>query len=235
MAITQAAKMALIITSVVVGAAIGIGGTELIQWWKRPRLEIDLDIFPNLDFNDYEAQTEDYHGNQAVYKAKFLRLVVKNKGKSAALNCEAKLTLKHASEIHTGLLHWTKRDPILYRRFEDGKKILDLDKIFAPIDISRSNNETLDVIKFPYWYSTAPNADHSGKRDTTSIYLPPPLNNLIILSDDDYYFEVTVYARNANAEDFKFHCKWDGTIEGFNRAFTKDLRSKTCQTNHLKS
>ena len=44
----------------------------------------------------------------------------------------------------------------------------------------------------------------------------------MIFSDDDYEFEVTVYAHNANAETFKFHCKWDGKIEGFNKAFTKN-------------
>ena len=208
--------------SVIVGAAIGIGGTELIKWLKRPKLEINFDIFPDLDFNDYEAQAEGYHGNGAVYKAKFLRLVIRNKGKSTALNCGAKLVLITNDNKYSSPVHWSKRDPILYQRFENGKKVLELDKIFAPIDISRSNSETLEVIKFRYWYSIAMNADHSPKRDIQYISLPPPLNNLMLLSDEKYTFEITVYAHNAKAVNFKFHCKWDGTIEGFDKAFTRD-------------
>ena len=208
--------------SVIVGAAIGIGGKELVQWCKRPKLEINFDIFPDLDFNDYEAQARGYHGNQAVYKAKYLRLVVKNKGKSTALNCEAKLVLIINDNKYSSPVHWSKRDPILHQRFENGEKVLELDKIFAPIDISRGNCETLELIKLPYWYSIAPNADHSFKRDTDCISLPPPLNHLLIFSDENYDFEVTIYANNANAESFKFHCKWDGTLEGFEKAFTKN-------------
>ena len=204
------------------GAAVALIGREFIEWCRRPKLEMDFDTFPDMDFNDYEAQAEGYHGGQAVYKAKFLRLVVKNKGKNTALKCEAKLLLINDDRKYSSPVHWTKRDPILYQRFENGKKVLELDKIFAPIDISRSNSETLEVIKFPYWYSIAMNADHSSKRDIQYISLPPPLNNLMLLSDEKYTFEITVYAHNAKAVNFKFHCKWDGTIEGFDKAFTRD-------------
>ncbi len=217
--------------SVVVGAAIGVGVRELVQWCKRPRLEIDFDKFPRADWNDYEAQGEGYHGNQAVYKAKFLRLAVTNKGKSPALNCEARLRLKTKLDAYISPVHWTKRDPILYRRFEDGKKVLELDKIFVPIDISSKNSETLDLIKFPYWFSIAPDpdADHSPKRDTQYISLVTPLNNLMLFSDDEYFIEVTVYAHNAKATNFEFRCKWDGTVEGFEKAFTKIEEQKPAQ------
>ena len=42
------------------------------------------------------------------------------------------------------------------------------------------------------------------------------------LSNEEYIIEITVYAHNAKAANFKFRCKWDGKIEGFNKAFTKD-------------
>jgi len=207
--------------SVVVGAAIGVGVKELVQWCKRPRLEIDFDKFPRADWNDYEARDAAYHGNQTDYKVKFLRLTVTNKGKSPALSCEARLVLKTKLDSYTSPVHWTKRDPILYRRFENGKKVLELDKIFVPIDISSKKSETLDVIRFPYWFHTAPNADHSSKRDTQYISLVTPLDNLMLFLDDEYFIEVTVYAHNAKATNFEFRCKWDGTVEGFEKAFTK--------------
>ena len=48
------------------------------------------------------------------------------------MSCEAKLILKTTLAIYTRPVHRAKRDPILYRRFEDGTKMLGLDKIFAP-------------------------------------------------------------------------------------------------------
>jgi len=52
----------------------------------------------------------------------------------------------------------------------------------------------------------------------------------MLFSDDEYLIEVTVYSHNAKAAKFKFRCKWNGTIEGFEKAFTKIKEQEPAQS-----
>jgi hypothetical protein len=38
----------------------------------------------------------------------------------------------------------------------------------------------------------------------------------------EYIIRTSVYANNAAAKAFRFKVNWDGTLEGFDKAFTKN-------------
>jgi hypothetical protein len=208
--------------SVVVGAAIGVGVRELVQWCKRPRLEIDFEERDGQkpytpDYNDWAMQTA---GD--IHRIQYLRLMVHNKGKRPAMDCEAKLELSIESgskEINKVALHWSRRDPALYsksRYIEESSA--DPEKIFAPISLNINDKETVDVLSLSYHYSTLANADHS-------LHLSPyiesaSLRQLQLGPNITFLAKVTVYSSNTMPKSFKFNVNWDGTLEGFNKAFT---------------
>ncbi len=201
------------------GAAIALIGKELIEWYKRPRFEIDFEEREGQkpyipDYNDWTMQTA---GD--IHRIKYLRLIVHNKGKRPAMDCEAKLEISVKSkEINKVALHWSRRDPALYsksRYIEESSA--DPEKIFAPISLNINDEETVDVLSLSYYYSTLPNADHSPH------FLPyvesASLRQLQLNANTAYSAKVTIYSSNTMPKSFKFKVNWDGTLEGFNKAF----------------
>ena len=210
--------------SVIVGAGIGIGGAELVQWWKRPKLEIDFEEKEGKkpyipDYND-----ESMHSAGDTYRIKYLRLIVRNKGRKPAMGCEAKLELFPDGAQHATAkvaLHWSRHDPKLYSKYEEGILVSqDREKVFAPISLNIDDEETVDVFKLPYFFSTIPDTDHTPR--FLKIIESASFRQLQLQPKTTYQCKVTIYSSNANPKAFKFRCKWDGTIEGFNKAFTKD-------------
>ena len=78
------------------GAVITLVARELVDWYKRPKLKIDFGtrgkIQPYItDVNDFIAASKGT--SNGIYRIIYFRLKVHNKGRKAALNCEAKLEL----------------------------------------------------------------------------------------------------------------------------------------------
>jgi len=204
------------------GAVVALIGRELIEWFRRPRFEIDFEEREGKkpyipDYNDEGMQSA---GN--TYRIKYLRLIVRNKGKKPAMDCEAKLGLSVGSEskeISKVALHWSRRDPALYSKYRYiSDASADPEKIFAPISLNVNDEEPVDVLSLSYSYSTIPDTDHSPR-------FPPyiesaSLRQLELHANTTYSAKVTIYSSNTMPKSFKFKVNWDGTLEGFDKAFT---------------
>ncbi len=208
------------LTTAIGGAVIVLFLREFVEWYKRPRLEIDFEERAGqkpytLDYYDWTMQTA---GD--IHKIKYLRLIVHNKGKKPAMDCEAKLEISVESvEINKVALHWSRRDPTLYSKSRYiEKSSADPEKIFAPISLNIDDKETVDVLSLSYHYSTLPNADYSPH------FLPyiesTSLRQLELNANTTFSAKVTIYSSNTMPKSFKFKVNWDGTLEGFNKAFT---------------
>jgi len=212
------------------GATIALIGKELIEWYKRPRLEIDFEKREGqspyiLDLND-ETRAE----AGQTHRVKYLRLRVCNKGRKPAMNCEAKLEITKITinEIESDIastkvaLHWSRHDPILYSRDGDiSTGLLDnAEKVFAPIDLNISDDEPVDVLRLPYSFSTLPNTNHSP--NPYPFIESASLRQLRLQPNWSYQCKVTVYASTATPKSFKFKVNWDGKVDGFNKAITRD-------------
>jgi len=202
------------------GAVVVLLLREFFEWYKRPRFEID--------FEEREGQklyTPDYN-NEAMqtagdtHRIKYLRLIVQNKGKKPAMDCEAKLEISvEGGEINKVALHWSRRDPALYSKYQYGSGASDdPEKFFAPISLNINDEEPVDVLSLNYHYSTLPNADHSPH--FISHLESVSLRQLQLEAKTAFAAKVTVYSSNTMPRSFKFKINWDGTLEGFNKAFT---------------
>lgn len=210
--------------SVIVGAAIGIGGTELVQFLKRPKLKIDFEERDGkkpyiVDFND-----ESLHSAGNTYKAKYLRLMVRNKGKKPAIGCEAKLEIvidEAKNTPYNVALHWSRRDPALYSDYLEGGILASTnnEKVFAPISLNINDKETVDVFRLPYSFSTVPNTDLTPR--FVRVIESASLRQLQLQPNTKYQCKVTIYSSNTNPKSFKYQLQWDGTLDGFGNAFVK--------------
>jgi len=206
------------------GAAMALIGKELIEYYRRPRFEIDFEgragqkpYIP--DYNNEAMQTA---GD--VNRIKFLRLKVHNKGHKPAMDCEAKLELyveKAEEEIHRVALHWSRRDPALYSEYGEGGVLMSInqEKVYTPISLNIHDKETADVFRLRYHISTIPDTNH-GPHFSKNIE-SASFRQLQLQPETTYQCKVTVYSSNANPEAFNFKVNWDGTLEGFQKAFTK--------------
>lgn len=213
--------------SVIVGAAIGIGGAELIQWWKRPKLKIDFEEKEGKkpyipDYNDNDDTN--YIAIEYTHRIKYLRLIVRNKGRKPAMDCEAKLELfpdKSRDAASKVALHWTRQDPELYTLYRDsGLKSIDTGGVFAPISLNIDDEETVDVFQLKYHFSTKPETDQSLK--SKPHIESASLRELLLQKRNKYHCKVTIYSSNTTPESFEFNVEWNGEVEGFNKAFIND-------------
>lgn len=211
--------------SVIVGSIIGITGTELLQWWKRPKFKIDFE-----EGEGRKPWTPDYNSDYTlaagdINRTRYFRLAVRNIGKKPAMNCEAKIEtsfdIENTITRVVTALHWSRRDPALY--WKSGTSKLGFsenvsEKVFAPIDLNIDDQETVDVFRLPYHFSTLPRVNHTPQfiNSIESVSLRP----IVLQPNTTYNCKVTVYATNTNPESFTFQVSWDGTLEGFNKAFT---------------
>jgi hypothetical protein len=202
------------------GAVVALIGREVIEWYKRPNLNIDFEERAGQkpytpDYNDWSMQT-----TGEIHKIKYLRLIVHNRGKKPAMDCEAKLEISvEGGEINKVALHWARRDPALYSKSRYIEESLaDPERVFAPISLNIDDKEPVDVLSLSYHYSTLANTDHSPH--FVSHLESASLRQLQLEENITYSAKVTIYSSNTMPKSFKFKVNWDGTLEGFNKAFT---------------
>jgi hypothetical protein len=187
---------------------------ELVEWYKRPRFGIDFE-----ERAGQKPYTPDYNNEKMqitgeTHRIKYLRLIVHNKGKRPAMDCEAKLEISvEGGDASKVALHWSRRDPALYPR----DLVTDPEKIFVPISLNIDDKEPVDVLSLQYHYSTLANTDHSPH--FISHLESVSLRQLQLYANTVYFAKVTVYSSNTMPKSFKFRVNWDGTLEGFNKAF----------------
>lgn len=208
------------------GAAFTLSLQQIYEWDRRPKLDIDFEerggqkpYIP--DYNDESMRSAGY-----VARIKYLLLRVHNKGRKPALDCEAKLevVLNEAKNTpYNVVLHWSRRDPAIYSEVGDGGILLspNNEKVFAPINLNVNDKETVDVLMLPYLFSTVPNTDHTPKFQLF-IESADFHRRLKLQPKTKYICKVTVYSSTANPKTFKFNVDWDGTLDGFSKAFNKD-------------
>lgn len=202
------------------GAGVALAGQQFFEWYRRPRLAIG---FEESDDKPTIADLNDVPLNPVAgynYKAKCFRLRVRNVGRKPAIGCEAKLELwpagKKPSIINRVVVRWARRDPILYR---DGNSTVDnAEKIFAPLDLNIHDEELLSVFRLPYIISTRPGTGLSPS--ATSGIESESLWHLAPGSNGEYQCRVTVYSGTASPASFGFKVCWNGTLEGFDTAFS---------------
>ncbi|GAI89175.1 unnamed protein product, partial [marine sediment metagenome] len=122
------------------GASVALIGKEVIELFKRPRLVVDFERskseYPLIqDYND-----ENMKAAGTSFRIEFLRLIVLNKGKTTAYDCEAKMELieTRRKTRYRKSLHWSKRDRRIYST---------LDQVYSPINLNRNDEETVDILQ----------------------------------------------------------------------------------------
>ena len=192
----------------------GIGGIIItlfvnwfIRWWGRPRLVIDFEQCDNQKPYILDLFIEHIDLAQTM-RSKFLRLIVRNIGRSPAINCEAKMVILKdgKSENFAPSMHWARRDPTLYNN--------EPNQIYAPIHLNRNDYEPLDIFSLSY-RPEEPELGPGVCIDSMS-HRKFRLERGII-----YFLKVTIYARNTVSKPFLFTLHWDGTLAGFDNAVSK--------------
>jgi hypothetical protein len=200
------ADWAIALLSAAVAAALTILGREIVEWWRRPRLEIDFE-----EVNGHKPYIHDLlraAGEEVkpeMNKVMFLRLNVHNAGRNPAMNCEAKMTIlkEGKEEPETPIIHWTRKDPTIYK---------EIDQHFTPISVNRNDSEKLDTLILLYSSQGPEQVDKIGTLSHRRYFFERHI---------PYHIKVTVYASNADPRDFKFTLYWDGTLDGFHKAVQK--------------
>jgi len=179
---------------------------EVYEWLRRPRFEIDFEEHDKRKPCILDLQTAPQISNLPS-KAKFIRLVAHNKGRKPAMDCEAKMviTVGENREPVTPILHWSRRNSIVYETPE---------RIYAPLHVNRADKEQLDLFQLSYEPGMAIGL---GACIESASALPYQFER-----DITYNIAVTIYARNTVSKPFLFTLRWDGTLEGFDNAVTKD-------------
>lgn len=210
------------VLSAIIGATLALIGKELIEWYKRPRLEIDFEERGNekpyiVDQNDFiAAAMGDLKG---VYRIKHLRLRIRNKGKKAALNCEAKIEISHSPHknysVDAKILHWARRHELLYTKgLNISNPAMDIEKMYSTVDINRNDWEYLEVLRMHYWYL----ASQGMPQDLSSQLISASVEAIALQfsPDTEYSIKISVFSQNAKPVSRSFNIKWDGTVHGFN-------------------
>ncbi len=206
------------------GAIVALVGKEMVDWWKQPRLEIDLKAKEKS--NPYITDNNDFVNaakgdSRETYRIKYLRLKVKNIGRRAALNCSAKIEITHAGKTRiysdSKILHWSRHHELIYTKGLDvGSPVIntpqDIEKIYSPVDINSKDFELLEVLRMRYHYSGSVSPDLPSELTSASV----DAIALIFQKDVEYSIKVSVFSYNAKPVSKSFRIKWNGTVDGFN-------------------
>jgi len=223
--ITQFTSWVVPVLSAIGGAAVALIGREFIEWYRRPKLNIDFEEREGQKpYNpDYYDETLPALASGLTFRAKYLRLIVRNNGHKPTMDCEAKLELFAENEITSNTtIHWSRRDPALYSKYGEGGALLSIEteKVYAPISLNINDKEIVDVFRVIYSVSIVLEADHTPRAYP---YIESvSLRQIVLQPNNTYHCKVTVYASNTVPKSFNFKVNWDGTLEGFNKAFTKE-------------
>ncbi|MFC2066959.1 hypothetical protein ACFLUO_07960 [Chloroflexota bacterium] len=215
------------------GAVLTLVARELLDWYKRPKLEINFEEREGVkhhiaDVNDFIKAA--IGGSGEVYRIKYLRFKVNNKGRRAAFNCEAKLEItstdRHPAYSDSKILHWARRHDLLHTTGLDiSNPIQDIEKIYSPVNLNRNDFELLEVLKMHYHYSGNKGIPPDLRSQLTSASVEAIA--LTFTQDVEYTLKVSVYSHNANPASKSFRIKWDGTVVGFNSQIVLSKETNT--------
>lgn len=189
---------------------------EGYEWFRRPRIKTDFESW--IGINPWLV---DFSLGEKVMgimdKSRCLRLRIHNAGKKPALDCEAKVEVydKDGGDSAVQSLHWTRRDPRLYKT---------LDQIYAPIHLNPKDNELLDVLELNYRVDIDTNEVMNIPEDSCLETLSP--YSIMLKRGKVYQLTITIYASNTVSKPFVFSVFWDGTLEGFDKAVSKGGKEK---------
>jgi len=196
------------------GATIALIGREIIEWWRRPRLQIDFEkrneSYPYIFDLREESYTQD-RKLLSVRGKKYIRFCVFNKGKSAAFGCKTKLEINIPDkkvEGRTSILTWTRTEPRLDEKNTD---ILEL------ITINRNDREYFNVAHLSF----TKRENVTEPKPDLYINFEDPEKRISIGKNVHFQIKIIVSSSNAEPNIFIVNIYWDGTEEGFDKAFTK--------------
>ena len=200
-----------------IGGLIGFFLAQFSGYVRRPRLRVDFEDYAsrkpyvhNLEVLENPVEATMRPGSKKY--GLFLRLNVSNDGGSPAMHCEARVVVYQAKsgtwerEPWSGPLHWTIRDPLVYREPE---------KQYAPIHLNpKAPPEALDVLGLLY---TSEASEDDREVEQTSVGSLTTISHRphVLTPNQDYGLEITVSANNSAGEPFPFRLTWDGTLESF--------------------
>ncbi len=184
------------ILSPIEGVLVGVFIREIADFFRKPRLSIEIDLSALKPFSIAETP----------HFAKYWRLRIKNSGRRPAQYSEAKFEAFDESDnslFDPSILHWVRRYPVLYSKEQTLLQ-------FEPITINSKDHEYLDVIQLV----SLDHQTHPGRALSMSTYSHRPFQ---FKPHAKYVFKVTIYSRNANPLSSKFCLQWDDTWEGFDK------------------
>lgn len=187
----------------VVGSILTLGGRQLIVYWRRPKLSLDL--YEAGGQRPYIAQRTLIEGEatneQAVTQGELVKdihLLVENQGYRPAKGCEATLDIfEECEEVPKPIrLGWRKRPPILYKNLDDWEMMR---QRTASFDINRKSQAQLDLLRL---------RTKEDRLTTLSSFRSHDFEK-----DTEYRLDLTVTSSNANPEEISLRLNWDGGHE----------------------
>lgn len=193
--------------SAVAGGAVSLGGRQLLVYWRRPKLSLDLHEAGGQ--RPYIAQRtlirrEAKNEQDAVASGELVKdihLIVQNQGYRPAKGCEARLDIYHeGEEIPKPIrLGWRRRPPIYYQDLNDWEIMR---QRTAPVDINRKSHAQLDLLRL----RTVEN-----KLTTLSSFRSHDFEK-----DTEYRLDLTITSSNADPRELSLRLNWNGGDDDLN-------------------
>ena len=123
------------------------------------------------------------------------------------MDCEGKIVIFKVgtNDVYRQSLHWARRDPAIFNN---------LDQVFSPVNLNRNDEEPLDIFVLKYFLE--------DKELGPGACIESVSPRIIRLERNiKYNVGITVYTSNTVPKFFTFKLYWDGTLEGYNKAFSK--------------
>ncbi len=200
--------------SAIGGAIIALIGKEITDWVRRPRLNTDFEkrgkLYPFI-FNIQENYVTREGDLMSSKGKKYIRLCVFNKGKSTAFGCEIKLEIRNVNKSdieRPTILKWTRTEPRLHEKNTYSQE---------SITINRDDKEFFNLAHLSFTKSK----NVTENKTDSWVSIEDPDNSFFIGKNIHYQIKTTVSSNNAEPSIFFMNIYWDGTEEGFDKAFTK--------------
>lgn len=203
--------------SAAIGGAASLAGREAIQFYRRPRVSLDLygaqGTEPYVVTRVLDEEPIDNAGRQVVQRkiAKDLHLLVENRGYRPVRGCEATMDVyEKGEEIPKPIrLGWRKRPPVLYQNLDSGEAMR---QRTAPFDINRKSRTQLDLLRLRCCLEE----DETGaivEQNVEKLTTLSSFRNHDFEADTEHRLDVTVTASNTDPEDISLRLHWDGTMK----------------------
>lgn len=184
------------IVSAIVGGTTALVGREIINYLRKPILEIDFQKTDKKYPYQHERDVINEKGEATGKKMKHLELSVKNAGGTVAENCEAKAEIwKNGIYQHVEplILRWGRRPLLFYG-------LTDID----PISINTKDSEPLRFLKLPYKEGA------TGRKPDGPLTIEAFRPGFVINPEENYLVKVSVFSKNAKPATKEIKINWDG-------------------------